>query len=148
MEVHQVGPSELDDLLALYRHLHAVDDPLPARATVESVWQELQGSPRHRCLGVYLDGRLVASCMLAVVPNLTRGCKPYGVIENVVTHADHRKKGCGQAVLAEALALAWTLGCYKVMLLTGRKDEATLRFYESAGFDRHGKQAFIAKPPR
>jgi hypothetical protein len=31
------------------------------------------------------------------------------------------------------------------MLLTGRKDEATLRFYEQAGFDQHDKQAFVAK---
>ena len=31
--------------------------------------------------------------------------------------------------------------------MTGRKDEATLRFYEGAGFDRHGKQAFVARPP-
>ena len=33
------------------------------------------------------------------------------------------------------------------MLMTGRKDEATFRFYESAGFSRDGKQAFIAKAP-
>ncbi|MBK6004527.1 hypothetical protein JJB11_00365 [Ramlibacter ginsenosidimutans] len=39
-----------------------------------------------------------------------------------------------------------TAGCYKVMLQTGRLDEGTFRFYESAGFDRHGKQAFIARP--
>jgi hypothetical protein len=32
------------------------------------------------------------------------------------------------------------------MLLTGRKDEATLRFYRQAGFDQHDKQAFVAKP--
>jgi hypothetical protein len=32
------------------------------------------------------------------------------------------------------------------MLLTGRKDAATLQFYESAGFDRHAKQAFVATP--
>jgi hypothetical protein len=30
------------------------------------------------------------------------------------------------------------------MLMTGRKDEATLRFYEGAGFKRHVKEAFIA----
>ena len=34
-----------------------------------------------------------------------------------------------------------------MMLMTGRKDDATLRFYERAGFDCHGKQAFIARPP-
>ena len=51
-----------------------------------------------------------------------------------------------QAVWTEALA--WRERCYKVMLMTGRKDEHTLRFYEQAGFDRHGKQAFVAKPPQ
>jgi hypothetical protein len=34
-----------------------------------------------------------------------------------------------------------------VMPMTGRKDEATYRFYEAAGFNRHDKQAFIAKAP-
>jgi hypothetical protein len=34
----------------------------------------------------------------------------------------------------------------KVTLLTGRKDEGTLRLYQQAGFDRHEKQAFAAKP--
>jgi hypothetical protein len=48
--------------------------------------------------------------------------------------------------LKEALADAWAARCYKVVLLTGRKDEATLRFYEAAGFDGNAKQAFVAKP--
>lgn len=34
-----------------------------------------------------------------------------------------------------------------MMLMTGRKDDATLCFYERASFDRHAKQAFIARPP-
>jgi GNAT superfamily N-acetyltransferase len=58
----------------------------------------------------------------------------------------HRRQGYAKAVLLEALKDAWAASCYKVMLLTGRKDEATFRFYESVGFDRNGKQAFIAKP--
>jgi hypothetical protein len=33
------------------------------------------------------------------------------------------------------------------MLLTGRKDESTLRFYEGAGFSREGKIGLIAKAP-
>jgi hypothetical protein len=33
------------------------------------------------------------------------------------------------------------------MLLTGRKDEAIFNFYESAGFNRDEKQAFVARPP-
>ena len=94
-----------------------------------------------------MNDALISSCTITVIPNLTRGCKPYGVIENVVTHAGHRNLGYGKALLAHALAHAWSIGCYKVMLLTGRKDQSTLQFYQSAGFDPYDKQAFIARPP-
>lgn len=51
-----------------------------------------------------------------------------------------------KSLLKHTLEQAWQAGCYKVMLLTGRKDEATLGFYESAGFDPNDKQAFVARP--
>lgn len=146
MEIRPIARSELSELLALYTHLHADDDLPPDDGTAERIWDELLGSDRYRYVGAYVDGQLVSSCTITVIPNLTRGGRPYGLIENVVTHADHRGRGYARAVLQDSLAFAWAQGCYKVMLMTGRKDEATLRFYESAGFDRHGKQAFIARP--
>ncbi len=87
-------------------------------------------------------GRVVASCALAIVPNLSRGLRPYGVIENVVTHAEHRRQGHGRAVLAAAVARAWAAGCHKVSLATRSRREATLGFYERAGFERGGKTYF------
>lgn len=146
MTIRLIHGNELSELLELYKHLHRSDELLPCEPVVQAVWQELLANPRCRYFGAYVGEALVSSCTITVIPNLTRGCRPYGVIENVVTHAHHRKKGYGKAVLAHALSHAWSEGCYKVMLLTGRKDEATFKFYESAGFDRHGKQAFIAKP--
>ena len=145
MEIREMLESELDELLELHTHLHACDDPLPAREEVEAVWRGIQGNPDLKYFGVFVDGALVSACTLTVIPNLTRGCRPYGVIENVVTHPEFRRKGYGRAVLMHALDHAWQRKCYKVMLLTGRKDENTYRFYESAGFDRHLKQAFLAK---
>jgi GNAT superfamily N-acetyltransferase len=146
MRIRRLQAGDLDELLALYTHLHSSDTPRPPEAVTRSVWAELMASPSHRYFGAFVDERLVASCALAVIPNLTRSCRPYGVIENVVTHADHRRRGYATALLKAALADAWSAQCYKVMLLSGRKDEATLRFYEAAGFDRNEKQAFIAKP--
>jgi len=146
MQIRLIHPNELNELLSLYAHLHRSDAPLPEPSAVGAVWQELQGGNRYKYFGGFVDDALVSSCALTVIPNLTRSCRPYGVIENVVTHASHRNKGHGKAMLAHALAHAWSVGCYKVMLLTGKKDQATSEFYESAGFDRHEKQAFIAKP--
>lgn len=146
MTIRTLQAHDLQPLLALYTNLHEHDDPLPPEADIDAVWSEAMTNPRIHYFGDFADDALVTSCTLTVIPNLTRGCRPYGVIENVVTHATHRGQGWGKAVLAHALDAAWRQRCYKVMLLTGRKDEGTLRFYEQAGFDRHGKQAFVAKP--
>ncbi|MDX9822495.1 MAG: GNAT family N-acetyltransferase [Syntrophales bacterium] len=146
METRELQASELDDLLVLYAQLHDADVSLPDRSRVTATWREIQENSRLKYFGVYTDGRLVSSCTLSIIPNLTRGCRPYGLVENVVTHKDFRRKGCGKAVLQHALQYAWRRGCYKVMLMTGRRDEGTYQFYESAGFDRHAKQAFLAKP--
>ena len=146
VEIRDISASELDELFQLYEHLHASDDPLPPRREVEALWQNIQRNPDLKYFGAFIQGRLVSSCTLTMIPNLTRGCRPYGVIENVVTHAGFRKRGYGRAVLDHALSYAWRRRCYKVMLLTGRKDEGTCRFYESAGFDRDAKQAFLATP--
>ena len=96
---------------------------------------------------VELDGALAGSCTLALIPNLTRGGRPYGIIENVVTRADLRGRGIGTALMRHALELCWAQGCYKVMLQTGRKDEEIMRFYEGAGFQRGVKTGFVAYPP-
>jgi GNAT superfamily N-acetyltransferase len=144
--IREIAESELPDLLRLYEHLHTADAPLPAQEVVDGVWSAIQRNPDLKYFGAFEDGVLVATCTLSILPNLTRGCRPYGVIENVVTHPTFRRRGLGRAVLQHALQHAWSRGCYKVMLLTGRKTEDTYRFYESAGFDRHAKQAFLARP--
>jgi GNAT superfamily N-acetyltransferase len=146
MDVRPIRADGLPKLLALYAHLHASDDAPADGGALEATWQELMANPRYVLLGGYVGEDLVSSCTLTVIPNLTRGCRPYGLVENVVTHAGHRKLGYGKAVLGHALLHAWSVGCYKAMLLTGRKDEATFKFYESVGFDRQEKQAFVAKP--
>jgi GNAT superfamily N-acetyltransferase len=106
------------------------------------VWSEVLGNPRCRYFGGFVCGELVSSCTIMVIPNLTRGARPYGLIENVVTHQEHRGQGYGKALLAQALEFGWSQQCYKVMLMTGRKDDATHHFYESAGFDPLSKKAF------
>lgn len=146
MTIRTLCHADLDALLALYAHLHTTDLPRPGRQQVEAVWQEALADPRCRYFGGFEADALVASCTIMLIPNLTRACRPYGLIENVVTHAQHRGQGWGKRLLQAALAHAWAEGCYKVMLLTGRKDEATLRFYEGAGFSREGKTGFVATP--
>ena len=144
-DIRNLGIGDLPALLQIYSHLHRKDEPLPGPDVVASVWSEFLSSPHFLCFGGYEREFLVSSCTLAIIPNLTRGCRPCGLIENVVTHSDHRNKGWGKALLAHALRAAWERRCHKVELTTGRNDEAIVRFYEAAGFDSHDRRAFVAR---
>ncbi|WP_368184008.1 GNAT family N-acetyltransferase [Aestuariibius sp. HNIBRBA575] len=81
-------------------------------------------------------GIVAATCMLIIIPNLTRSGAPFAVIENVVTHPDHRGAGYGTQILDAACARAWQHDCYKIMLSTGSKNPTTYAFYEQAGFEQ------------
>lgn len=145
MTLLELGPESLPAILRLYRHLHPDDLPLPAGETVDALWAEICADPKTHYFGAVVEDEIISTCLLQITPNLTRGCRPFGLIENVVTHPGYRRKGYGKAVLRHALEYAANQRCYKVMLMTGRLDESTFRFYESAGFDRHSKQAFVAR---
>lgn len=146
MHIRTLDKFDLHALLELYEYLHGEDSPLPPLQQIEDTWTEIQDNSNIKYFGYFVNDQLISSCTLCVIPNLTRSCRPYGLIENVVTHPDHRKRGYGKEMLNAARNYAWSVNCYKIMLLTGRKDDATLNFYESAGFDPNSKQAFIAKP--
>jgi ribosomal protein S18 acetylase RimI-like enzyme len=141
MHCRTAAPEDLPQLLALYRHL-SPEDPELDEAEARPKWEALLGSGITDVIVAEADGRIAASCVLIVVPNLTRGGRPFAVIENVVTHASHRRRGLGRAVLEFACERAWAANCYKVVLTTARSDEGVLRFYEAVGFDRGTRTSF------
>ena len=137
--------NDLRSLLELYRYLNPDDPVLPQDDRLQQQWRDILGNDALHYVVARAGDRLVSTCALSIIPNLTRNARPYGLIENVVTHPDYRKQGIGTQVLHYALSIAWKHHCYKVMLLTGSKTEATLRFYEQAGFVRGEKTGFVVK---
>ncbi|AWN48902.1 GNAT family N-acetyltransferase [Methylobacterium terrae] len=135
LSIRPVDRTDLPCLLDLYVHL----DPDGARCSLDDAVAVIDQLSRYEgsviLVGAVGDA-LVTTCTLVVIPNLTRGAKPYALIENVVTHADHRGTGFGRTVLSAAVERAWEAGCYKVMLMTGSKKPSTLAFYEAAGFEQ------------
>jgi len=129
----------------LYRHLHEQDDEPAERARIEPIWAQLVGDPSQIYLGGFVGEKLVSACNAAIIANLTRGARPYAVIENVVTDASYRRRGIGTMVLRELVERCLGRGCYKVMLMSAVHRSAIFGFYESLGFDRNSKQAFVIK---
>lgn len=84
--------NELGELLNLYKYLHSKDDPLPEDSILEKIWQNIISNPLLKYIVAEFDGEIISSCALVIIPNITRGARPYGLIENVVTHPDYRRK--------------------------------------------------------
>ncbi|WP_342361467.1 GNAT family N-acetyltransferase [Terrarubrum flagellatum] len=133
--VRTATQSDLPSVLALYEQLNPSDPPVILE-DAEAILKRFEAFAGSAIFVGCRRGAPVTTCALVVVPNLTRKGAPYAVIENVVTDARHRKQGYARAVLHAAIGSAWLHGCYKVMLLTGSKNPATLRFYEQTGFEQ------------
>ncbi|WP_137940275.1 GNAT family N-acetyltransferase [Chitinivorax sp. B] len=136
---------DLDGILVLYRELRP-HDPELAPTVAEDIFANLLSQGYVHVLVCEAEGILVATCTLVTIPNLASGARPYGVIEHVVTLSAHRGKGYARIVLDQALSLAWSLGCYKVMLLSGAQRIEAHKLYESVGFNGDIERGFVAKP--
>lgn len=145
---YRTRPATADDLprlLGLLAQLNPDDPALPAEAAQEA-WEQLARHPGMTVFVAEQGETLSATCTLIVTPNLTRGGRPFALIENVVTDAAQRRQGHGQAVLQAAIHAAWAAGCYKVMLMTGSKSPGTHRFYAEAGFEQSKTGYQIRRP--
>ncbi|MBO4386506.1 MAG: GNAT family N-acetyltransferase [Treponema sp.] len=140
--IREANKDDLKELLELYLYLH--EENLPNQDQhLEDTWKQIMEDKNHHIIVNEIGGKIVSSCVCVIIPNLTRNVRPYAFVENVVTHADYRKKGYASECLNYAKTIAKNENCYKMMLLTGSKRETTLRFYENAGYNSNDKTAFI-----
>lgn len=142
VSVRRAGPHDMAGLLDLYRHLYRGDEVTLEPAHAAEQWSQLLASDCARVLVAEHHTALVGTCGVAIVPSMAHGCRPFAVIEHVVTHPYHRRKGVGSALLKAALDAAWAERCYKVTVATGSRRPGVLRFYARAGFPRSHKTLF------
>lgn len=140
--VREVYENELNQILELYLHLH--EETIPEMTEyLKNTWNTIIQDENHHIIVKETDGKIVSSCVCVIIPNLTRNVRPYAFVENVVTHSDYRGKGYATECLNFAGDIARSMNCYKMMLLTGSKSQATLNFYGNAGYNSTDKTAFV-----
>lgn len=140
--IREADKADLEEILQLYLYLHETNIPKDSEQ-LRNTWDSIVNDKNHHLIICEVDGKIVASCVCVIIPNLTRNVRPYAFVENVVTHGDYRKKGYATACLNYAKQIAEENDCYKMMLLTGSKKESTLNFYRNAGYNSSDKTAFI-----
>lgn len=140
--IREAKKDDIKQLLELYLYLHEKEIP-ENNEHLKNTWQQIIDDDNHHLIVCEVDGKIVSSCVCVIIPNLTRNVSPYAFVENVVTMASYRGRGYATACLNFAKEIAENNNCYKMMLLTGSKEESTLNFYKQAGYNCTDKTAFI-----
>lgn len=140
--VRESRKEDLKQILELYLYLHEESVPEMSEQLLHT-WEQIMNDENHHLIVNEVDGRIVSSCVCVIIPNLTRNVRPYAFVENVVTHKDYRGRGLATECLEHAKRIAQANHCYKMMLLTGSKEEKILDFYRNAGYNSTDKTAFI-----
>lgn len=84
MQVRMAKPQNLEGILALYRQLNP-DEPVIDNGRDVRVFAGLLDSGNFHLFVAAAQARIVATCYLNLIPNLTRNAAPYAMIENVAT---------------------------------------------------------------
>jgi len=131
--------SDFADAQALYHELVG-QEPVAGKAQFEAILRH-SGTQIIGCEAV---GSVVSMATLHLLPNMTNGGRPYGLVENVVTLAAVQGHGFGRAVMEAVIASAWAANAYKIMLLTGKAADAR-GFYKKLGFSDEHKHGMMLR---
>jgi GNAT superfamily N-acetyltransferase len=140
--IREADKNDLQQILELYLYLHETSVPKDSKK-LRNTWDRIINNKNHHLIVCEVVDKIVASCVCVIIPNLTRNVRPYAFVENVVTHGEYRNKGYATDCLNFAKQIAKENNCYKMMLLTGSKEESTVNFYSNAGYNSSDKTAFI-----
>jgi GNAT superfamily N-acetyltransferase len=144
MIYREASIQDLDSILNLYKQLNP-DEKIIDIDEAKNIWKNVENNKWIKYFIAEDKNKIVSSCYIAIIPNMTRNGKSIGFIENVITDKEYRRKGIGKEVINKAIGYAKILNCYKVVLLSNQKRKEAHSFYESIGFDGNSKRGFQIK---
>lgn len=127
--------AEIVRLLAddpLGRERERYTEPLPE--AYYAAFAAIDADPRHQLVVAELDGAVVGTLQLTVLPSLSFQGRPRAQVESVRVDERLRSRGIGRALMLWAIERARAAGCHVVQLTTHATRADAHRFYERLGF--------------
>ncbi len=127
-------------IVELYRELTISDSSVehtrnPTLADYQLIFGEIRSDPRQKLLVAELQGEVVGTIVLLVVPNLSHNGTPWAFLENLIVTEKHRRRGLGRMLLEHAVELARKSGCHMVELCSDVRRKEAHDLYNSMGFE-------------
>jgi GNAT superfamily N-acetyltransferase len=114
----------------LGRGRESVADLTPYRRAFEV----LDRDPAHLLAVAEIDGVIVGTLQLTVIPGLSQRGRTRGLVEAVRIASDRRGRGLGEELMRWVIGEAKRRGCSLVQLTSNASRADAHRFYERLGF--------------
>ncbi len=143
LNIRKIKEDDLEELLDLYQFLHPMDITIEPNDKIINIWKEILNNSLINIFLVEYKSKIVSSCVLNIIPNLTKSGRPYALIENVITHPDFRKHGYAKYLLNYVIDYSKRKNCYKIMLLSSKHRPEAHKLYEKVGLNKDKKYGFV-----
>ena len=101
-----------------------------------TAFDEISADPNHRLVVAQLDGAVVGTIQISVIPGMPAFGMRRGMLENVHIRADQRGSGLGTRMVTWAIERCRESGCGVVQLTSNKLRLDAHRFYEKLGFTK------------
>lgn len=113
------------------------DDPSePLDPVYAAGFAAIDADPHHRLIVAEMDGAIVGTMQLSLLPGLLNRGAWRGQIEAVRIAASHRSQGLGEELIGWAVAWFRQRGCFMAQLTSNNDRQAAHRFYERLGWQK------------
>ncbi len=130
--IREAERKDKEQLLKLYKML--VPNSKKMNVLEEQI-DKIRKDPMNFLLVYDEEGELLGTLTLNICLQALHGTRPYGVIENIVVHEDHRSRNIGKKLLQFAEDYCKSIDCHKIMLLSNSKRQRAHQFFEREGYN-------------
>ncbi|KRE92122.1 hypothetical protein ASG89_33720 [Paenibacillus sp. Soil766] len=102
----------------------------------------IKSDPNNFLLVFKECGEILGTVTLNICIQALHGTRPYGIVENIIVHENHRSKSIGQQLLQYVEDYCRSIHCHRIMLLSNSTRERAHQFFEREGYDGSVSKGF------
>ena len=141
--VREADVRDIQDILLLYEQLFSNTDQAEINRAAKirehkKALFEIKHNPNHHLLVAEIEGIVVGTLAIIIIPNLSHMGRPWAIVEDVIVDESHRRRGIGSLLMQRAIQLAKGRDCFRVILSSSKQRDDSHKFYESVGLEAYG----------
>ena len=138
MIIREALEMDLPSILSLYGQPDFDNGVVADLAGAQDFLAIIGRYPDYRIYVAEMEGGVIGVYSLLIMDKLGHKRTPSAILEDIVVATSRQRQGVGKALVAHAMDMARSKGCYKLVLSSNAKRTDAHRFYDQLGFQRHG----------